>query len=120
MKKTTIILGASPKSDRYSYLATERLVKHGHPVFAVGQREGIINETPINTKLPENQEIDTVTLYLNPSNQEAWYQQILDLKPKRIIFNPGTENPTFEKMAAQEGIETTEACTLVLLASDQY
>ena len=120
MKKPTIILGASPKSDRYSYLATERLVKHGHPVFAVSQREGIINETPINTKLPENQEIDTVTLYLNPSNQEAWYQQILDLKPKRIIFNPGTENPTFEKMAARAGIETTEACTLVLLASDQY
>jgi len=120
MKKTTVILGASPKSDRYSYLATERLKNHGHPVFAVGQREGNINETPISTELPENTEIDTVTLYLNPTNQQAWYQRILDLRPNRIIFNPGTENPEFEKMASESGIETTVACTLVLLASDQY
>lgn len=120
MKKPTIILGASPKSDRYSYLATERLVKHGHPVFAVGQREGNIHETPIKTEFPAAEDIDTVTLYLNPTNQQPWYQRILDLHPKRIIFNPGTENPEFEKMASEAGIETTIACTLVLLASDQY
>lgn len=118
--KTTVVIGASPNMERYSYKATVSLQNHRHTVYPVGLRKGIINGLEIITDKPELENIDTVTLYVGPDNQPYWYDYILSLKPRRIIFNPGTENPEFEKMAADKGIETTEACTLVLLSIKQY
>lgn len=118
--KTTVVIGASPNTDRYSYKATLSLQNHGHTVYPVGLRKGIINGLEIITDKPALKDIDTVTLYVGPDNQPYWYEYILSLKPKRIIFNPGTENPELEKMAADKGIETEEACTLVLLSIKQY
>jgi predicted CoA-binding protein len=118
--KATLVLGASPKPDRYSNLAVRRLVAHGHPVLAVGLRENMIDEVKIQTSIPEDTSIDTVTLYMNENNQRMWEQRILGLAPKRIIFNPGAENPSLEKAARDRGIETLEACTLVMLSTGQY
>lgn len=118
--KTTVVIGASPNTERYSYKATISLQNHQHTVYPVGLRKGIINGLEIITDKPALENIDTVSLYVGPDNQPYWYEYILSLKPKRIIFNPGTENPEFEKMAADQGIETTEACTLVLLSIKQY
>lgn len=118
--KTTVVIGASPNPERYSYKATISLQNHQHTVYPVGLRKGIINGLEIITDKPALENIDTVTLYVGPDNQPYWYEYILSLKPKRIIFNPGTENPELEKMAADKGIETTEACTLVLLSIKQY
>jgi predicted CoA-binding protein len=119
-KKTTVILGASPKSDRYSFIATERLANHGHPVIPLGIKAGQIGEHQIITNRPIIDQVDTVTLYLNPSNQEDWKQYIFSLHPKRVIFNPGTENPEFENELKQKNIEALEACTLVLLSTRLY
>lgn len=118
--KPTVVIGASPNTDRYSYKATISLQKNGHTVFPVGLRNGDINGLNILTDKPVLENIDTVTLYVGPDNQPFWYDYIFSLKPKRIIFNPGTENPEFEKMAADRGIRTEEACTLVLLSIKQY
>lgn len=120
MNKPTAVIGASPKPERYAFLATIRLKKHGHTVFPVGIHEGMIEGELILTNKPQLKDIHTVTLYVGPQNQPAWIDYILSLKPKRIIFNPGTENPAFEQQATEKGIECLEACTLVLLSTDQY
>ena len=118
--KKTIVLGASANPSRYSYLAINRLVAHQHPVVAIGLKESIVGKVPILKGQPDVQDIDTVTLYLNPGNQKPYYNYIISLKPRRIIFNPGTENDELQELAAQNGIETMEACTLVLLGTGQY
>lgn len=118
--KTTVVIGASPNTDRYSYKATISLVKHGHTVYPVGMRNGKIHELDIITYKPVIEDVDTVTLYVGPSHQDAWIDYIISLKPKRIIFNPGTENLAFESLAESKGIETMQACTLVLLAIKEY
>ena len=118
--KTTAIIGASPNPERYAYMATSRLKKYGYPVFPIGIHEGKIEGENILTDKPQLKDIHTVTLYVGPQNQVHWIDYILSLKPKRIIFNPGTENPEFEKKATENGIECLEACTLVLLSIDQY
>jgi predicted CoA-binding protein len=118
--KTTLVLGASAKPDRYSNIAVRRLLAVGHPVIAVGHRAGTIGDEPILTEAPEGRTLDTVTLYLNAHNQEAWVDRILALRPKRIIFNPGAENPALAERAAVQGIEVVEGCTLVMLASGLY
>ena len=118
--KHTLVIGASPKEDRYSNRAVKHLVTYGHPVVAVGLREGMIDTTPILTRIPDDVVIDTVTLYLNAHNQEAWRERILGLRPKRIIFNPGAENPALSKEAKALGVEVLDACTLVMLATGQY
>lgn len=120
MTKATAIIGASAKPERYAYMATSRLKKHGHPVFPIGIREGSIEGEIILTNKPQLTDIDTVTLYIGPQNQPEWEEYIFSLNPKRIIFNPGTENPDFQKKATERGIEAIEACTLVLLSIDQY
>lgn len=120
MSKKTLILGASPNPERYSYLATERLISHGHPVLPVGVRKGTIHGTDILIEKPVDTDIDTVTLYLNPTAQKDWYDYILGLHPKRIIFNPGTENPELEQLASTNKILTEQACTLVLLSTGAY
>jgi len=119
-KKKTVVLGASPNPDRYSFLAVNRLTAHGHPVVAIGKRAAQIGDIPISTDHPSQEDVDTVTLYMNPGNQKEYYDYIIGLHPKRIIFNPGTENDELAKMAEDKGIDTLEACTLVLLSTGQY
>ena len=118
--KPTVVIGASPNTDRYSYKATISLQQHQQPVYPIGIRSGQINGLEIITDKPVLENIDTVTLYVGPDNQEPWIDYIFSLNPKRIIFNPGTENPEFEALAKSKGIEALEACTLVLLSINQY
>lgn len=119
MEKKTLVMGASTKEERYSNMAIRSLRKHGQPVVAVGLREAQVGDVNIVKEIPEGA-IDTVTMYLNDHNQAPWEQQLLDLKPKRIIFNPGAENREFAKRAEAAGIETIEACTLVMLNTGQF
>lgn len=119
--KKTVVIGASENNERYSNIAARRLKQHGHEVIAVGLKEGFIGtDIPITKELSFIPNVDTVTLYVGPKNQPYWYDYILSLKPKRIVFNPGTENPEFEKMAQEKGIQTPEACTLVMLSTGNY
>ena len=120
MNKKTLVLGASEKSDRYSNMAVKKLVANNHDVIAIGNKEGEINNLKILKDTPAIDGVDTVTLYLNPANQKPYYDYILSLNPKRIIFNPGTENEELEKLVEDKGIKTMEACTLVLLSTNQY
>jgi predicted CoA-binding protein len=116
----TMVLGASPNPERYSYMATEMLLQKGHTVYPFGIKAGMIQSLPILQAWPSPGSIDTLTLYLGPTAQEAYYDQIIALKPKRIIFNPGTENPILVGLAKAAGIEPIEACTLVMLTTGQY
>lgn len=118
--KKTVVLGASENPERYSNLAILRLRKNNHPVVAIGKKEGKVADVNIIIAHPEMNDVDTVTLYLNPDNQKPYYDYIMSLHPKRIVFNPGAENEELERMAAKEGINVLEACTLVLLATGQY
>ena len=118
--KKTLVLGASDNPERYSFRAAHMLKKHGHEVVPVGLRKGTVAGLDIHTDRPLATNIDTVTLYVGTRNQPAWYDYILDLKPKRILFNPGTENPELQRLAHERGIQTEEACTLVLLSIGQY
>ncbi len=118
--KHTLILGASPNPERYSFLAAKSLSSHNHTITMVGKKDGIVCNLPILHSIPQNLEIDTVTVYLSAKNQIAYYSDIIQLKPKRIIFNPGAENPELEKLAIENGIEVENACTLVLLSIGQY
>src|SRR4051812_7637971 len=112
MDKPTVIIGAVPNAERYSHKATLSLKRHGHTVYPVGLREGNIDGAEIAIDKPVIQHVDTVTLYVGPQNQAYWTDYILSLKPKRIIFNPGAENPELEALASSKGIECVEACTL--------
>lgn len=116
----TVVLGASPNSERISYQAVQRLIYHKHEVIALGIKTGKIGEVIINLEREVITGVDTVTLYVGPQNQPGWYDYILKLKPRRIIFNPGTENPEFNKLAKENNIETVEACTLVMLSLGEY
>ena len=118
--KKTLVLGASVNPARYSHMAIERLRQHGHEVIAVGRDSGTVADVEIQGNFPKDLGIDTVTLYLNSDRQKEYYDTILNVHPRRIIFNPGTENPEFEKLAQDRGIQTEEACTLVLLSTNQY
>ena len=120
MSKKTVVIGASTNAERYSYKATERLKDHGHEVVPVGLKEGEIHGLQILTGQPEVQNVHTVTMYVGPQNQPSYYQYILGLHPKRVVFNPGTENPEFEEMLVKSGIEPVEACTLVMLSVGNY
>ncbi|MEO5912527.1 MAG: CoA-binding protein [Pelobium sp.] len=118
--KKTLILGATPDSSRYANMASCRLVIHGHPIVNVGIKMGEAAEQPIEKPELIHNDIDTITMYVGPKNQKDLYDYILNTKPNRIIFNPGSENPELEKLANEKGIKTMEACTLVLLSTDQY
>ena len=120
MNKKTVVLGASPNPSRYSYLAVNRLQAHGHAVIPIGKKKGAINNSPILNETVNAENVDTVTLYLNAQNQKQYYEYILSLHPKRIIFNPGAENNELAQLAAQNNIQPMEACTLVLLGTHQY
>jgi predicted CoA-binding protein len=118
--KKTLVLGASPDPSRYSYLAVNRLRNKGHDVIAIGKRFGKIDDVEINLSPLPVESLDTVTLYLNPHNQRSYYDYIFSLHPRRIIFNPGAENEELANLAKEKGILTQEACTLVLLSTEQY
>ena len=120
--KKTVIIGASPNPSRYSYMAAEMLVRYNHEFVPVGVKKGelfgkqilSIHERPIIT------DVDTITLYIGPLHQTEWYDYLMDIKPKRIIFNPGAENDELSALSANNKIENLEACTLVMLATGQY
>lgn len=120
MNKKTLVLGASLKPNRYSNLAIKRLVEKGYKVVAVGLRAGEVDGVKIEIGKPLFEEIDTITLYINPKRQLAYYDYILSLHPKRVIFNPGTENEEFIELLEKNSIKAEVACTLVLLSTNQY
>lgn len=116
----TLVIGASEKPERYSHKAIRMLRRHGIQVEAIGAREGQVEDVHFSPEKKLFADIDTVTLYVGPVHQPAYYEYILLLKPRRIIFNPGTENPEFVKLATAQDIYCQEACTLVLLSTGQY
>ncbi len=118
--KKTLVLGASLKTDRYSNYAMHSLVDHDHEVVGVGLREGLVAGVPILTGKPPINNVDTVTLYLNASRQKEYYEYVLSLYPKRVIFNPGTKNNDFENLLEKHHIAFENSCTLVLLNTGQY
>ncbi len=120
--KRTVVLGASNNPSRFSYHAVYKLIKHHHDVFPVGIKKGSIAGNKImDIRLkPIIREVDTVTLYMNPQNQVPYYEYILQLNPKRIIFNPGTENQELALLARERQIEPVNECTLVMLNRGVY
>lgn len=118
--KKTLVLGATTHPNRYAYVAVHNLLRYGHEVVPVGIREGEVAGLPILHGMPPVSGVDTVTLYVGPARQPAYYDYILSLKPRRIIFNPGTENPELEALAEAQGIEVVEGCTLVMLSIGNY
>jgi predicted CoA-binding protein len=119
-KKKTLVLGASDNPARYSYLAVQKLRRYEHTVVAIGRKNTHVGDVPISKEKKSFDDINTVTLYLNPFHQQEYYDYIISLKPLRIIFNPGTENEDLARLAKENNIETMEACTLVLLSTGQY
>lgn len=118
--KKTLVIGASENPARYSNLAVKKLIATGQPVVALGNKPGNIGNVIIETDKKPFENIDTVTLYLNPARQQEYYDYIFSFNPRRIIFNPGTENEELAELAEKKGIITQEACTLVLLSTHQY
>ncbi len=118
--QNTLVFGASLKPNRYSNLAIQRLRENGENTFAFGLKSGLVNDVQIKTNLSELPNIDVVTLYLNPERQKEYYNDILSLNPRKVIFNPGTENLEFYAILRENNIEVEVACTLVLLATGQY
>lgn len=122
MGKKTAIVGATTNKARYAYLAAQMLTEYDHEIVPLGIREGVVfGKTILDIRnKPKIDNIDTITVYISPAHQPEWYDYLLSLKPKRIIFNPGAENPEFEQLAEEKGIDAIEACTLVLLRSKQF
>jgi uncharacterized protein len=122
MNKKTVIIGASTNPSRYAYIAAEMLTRYKHDIIPVGIKKGEVMGAQILdiNQRPRVDEADTVTLYIGPQHQPEHYDYLLSLKPKRFIFNPGTENLEFEKLVEESGAEAVQACTLVMLRTGQY
>jgi predicted CoA-binding protein len=118
--KKTLVMGASTDPGRYAYKAIKMLQRYGHPVVAVGKKEDNLDGLKIEKQHVEFDGVDTVTLYLNPMNQRQYYDYIIGLQPKRVIFNPGTENPELYELLKQNNIEIEIGCTLVMLSVNHY
>lgn len=118
--KKTLVLGASDNPSRYSFLAVNNLRKHGHPVLAIGRKKTTIADITVTDEPKPIKDIDTITLYLNPDHQREYIDYIVSLQPKRVIFNPGSENEELSQRLEKEKIPYVEACTLVLLSTGQY
>jgi predicted CoA-binding protein len=118
--KQTLVLGASDNPQRYSYLAVNRLREKGHPVLAIGRRPVKVHDVVVETTKKDFASVDTVTVYLSPANQKEYYDYIVSLHPKRVIFNPGAENKELADLLRSKGIDPVEACTLVLLGTNQF
>ncbi|NQU55040.1 MAG: CoA-binding protein [Bacteroidetes bacterium] len=118
--KRTLVIGASTNPARYSHMAIHSLQKHENDVVALAKRSGKVADISIQTELPTSENIHTVTLYIGSQRQPEYYNYLLELNPKRLIFNPGTENNELVEKLKSKGIETFEACTLVMLSTGQY
>lgn len=118
--KKTLVMGASTEPTRYAYKAIKMLQRYGHPVVAVGKKEDNLDGIKIEREQVSFDGVDTVTLYLNPMNQKQYYDYIIGLKPKRVVFNPGTENPELYSLLKQNDIDIEVGCTLVMLSVNQY
>lgn len=118
--KKTLVIGATENTGRYANRAAYSLMRHGHPIELLGLRKGQIDGHPIHTGHPELRGIDTVTMYVGAHNQPGLYDYIKSLRPRRVIFNPGAENPEFKEQLKAEGIEPIDACTLVMLSIGTY
>ena len=119
-KNKTLVIGASDNPARYSNMAIRRLRQYGHDVVAIGRKKTQVGDVLVEKETKDRQDIDTITLYINPTHQLEYYDYFLSLQPRRIIFNPGTENDELERLASENGIQCDEACTLVLLSTGQY
>src|SRR5690625_2991012 len=120
MAKKTLVIGASEKEERYSNKAIRALRSHNHPVKAIGLRKGKVADVEFDKEKEQFDNIDTITLYVGPKHQPEYYDYLVGLNPRRIIFNPGTENQEFYDILKENNIESEEACTLVLLSTNQY
>ena len=120
MNKHTVVIGAAPDQEKYSYKAVTDLKNNGHTVYALGIKQGNINGVEILVDRPKIENIDTVTLYIGATRQDDWKDYLLSLNPKRVIFNPGTENAVLEQELQAKGIECVEGCTLVMLSIGNY
>ena len=118
--KKTLVIGASENSERYSYKAIKMLNEHKHSVLALGMRIGEVDGIKIQKEIDTKESVHTITMYVGPKNQPSYFDLITQLKPKRLILNPGTENPELEKLAEENNIEVIHGCTLVMLSTDQY
>ena len=118
--KRTLILGASSKKERFSYLAMKSLTERQIEFVAISSKEGEAFGVTFKRGKPEEKEIHTVSLYLNPEKQKEYYDYIVNLKPQRIIFNPGTENGELFKIARENNIEVVLGCTLVMLHNQSF
>ncbi len=118
--KTTLVIGASPKPERYSYAAVKLLQQYGHPVIPLAKRAGFVNGIPVRTDFPVHEQVHTVTLYVGPKHQGEYFELLLKLKPQRVIFNPGTFNSELKRLLETSGIETVEDCTLIMLRSGDF
>jgi predicted CoA-binding protein len=118
--KRTLIIGASSNPQRYAFMAAEKLTAYGHEIELLGLRPDVVAGKTIDTDRKQYADIDTVTLYVGPQHQESYYDYVIGLKPKRVIFNPGTENTEFQLLLKKNGIDYEEACTLVMLGTGQY
>ena len=116
----TLVIGASTKPERYSFKAINALLKHGHETLALSVKKGSVNGVEFMNGFPELDDIDTVTLYIGPKIQPNYYEYLVQLKPRRVIFNPGTENLEFQELLRKGNIEVIEACTLVMLSIGNY
>lgn len=115
-----LVYGASTNPERYAFIATELLLSKGHEVILVGHKSGEVGGVEIQLGQQDFADIHTVTLYVGPKNQMDLLAYLKRIQPKRVIFNPGTENPELQQQLAAEGIEVEEACTLVMLHTGQF
>ena len=120
MKKNVLVLGASLKPFRYSNMAVRALVSAKHDVVAIGKRTGEAAKIIIQTSIEDITDVDTISVYMNAANQKEFYDLIFTLLPKRIIFNPGAENPELHNIAKSKGIEVVEGCTLMMLSNGDF
>lgn len=120
MNGLTVVIGASENPSRYAQMAIRSLQSHGKPVAAVGLKDGEFSGVKIHGDKPHFEHVETITLYVGPQNQPAWFDYILSLKPKRVIFNPGTENGDLFDLCKANNIEVVIACTLVMLSIGNY
>lgn len=118
--KKTLVIGASTNPERYSNMAIRSLRSHHHDVVALAKRAGVVADISIQTEFPVNNDIHTVTMYVGEKHQQEYYKLLLELKPERVIFNPGAENFELADMLEMNGVETIEGCTLVMLNTGQF
>ena len=118
--KKTLVIGGSANPDRFSNKAIRKLRKYGFPVVSIGLREAIVEDVKIEKEKPDYTDIHTVTLYIGKARQPEYYKYLINLKPRRVIFNPGTENDEFSKLLNANGIETIEFCTLIMLDRNTF